>query len=249
MGKVSKMGRIRGLVFLFVCLTAIPGCQFDLAAADPVALQDAPATAPAQAEPALIIENDSDLPVTHPHVPYEVRFHMRRGGSGLHWRVEKGALPPGMKLEDDGLLHGEAERTGEFQFTVSARERGNPEAGVQKEFILRVMSALTINWKSPAHVNGSRIEGTVNVTNTTADDMDLTFVVMAVAPNGRATAIGYQHFLLRRGTVDKELPFGENLPNGGYTVHVDAVGEVAPRNVIYRDRLQTPSPLQVTVGP
>jgi len=46
-----------------------------------------------------------------------------------------------------------------------------------------------------------------------------------------------------------ELPFGETLPRGGYVVHVDAIGEVAARNVIHRQRLQTPAALQVAVGP
>jgi hypothetical protein len=77
----------------------------------------------------------------------------------------------------------------------------------------------------------------------------LTFIVLAVAENGRATAIGYQHFLLPHGTIEKELPFGDTLPHGGYVVHVDAVGEVEKRNLIYRERLQTSRPLQVTVGP
>ena len=36
---------------------------------------------------------------------------------------------------------------------------------------------------------------------------------------------------------------------GGYVVHVDAVGEVAAKNLIYRERMETPGPLQVTVGP
>jgi len=51
-----------------------------------------------------------------------------------------------------------------------------------------------------------------------------------------------------RGTVAKELPFGETLPPGGYGVHVDAVGEVASKNVIYRQRMETPSALQVVAG-
>jgi len=55
--------------------------------------------------------------------------------------------------------------------------------------------------------------------------------------------------MLTRGTVAKELPFGEILPHGGYVIHVDAVGEVAARNLIYRERLQTPGALQVTLGP
>jgi len=42
-----------------------------------------------------------------------------------------------------------------------------------------------------------------------------------------------------------ELPFGETLPRGGYVVHVDAVGEVAQRNLdlLYRERMQTAGPV------
>ena len=68
----------------------------------------------------------------------------------LHWKLEKGALPPGIKFEDDGLLHGKAERAGEFQFTVSVTDGGKPQQAVQKGFVLRVRSALSLNWKAPA---------------------------------------------------------------------------------------------------
>ena len=216
------------------------------------AARQTPAPSPAageQAERPIQIENESDLPDTYPHAPYTLHFQARGGVPVFHWRVEKGALPPGMKLEENGLLHGAAERTGEFQFTVAVRDGGQPESAVQKAFTLRVRSALSLRWKTPAHVNGNRIEGSVDVSNTTPDDIDLTFIVMAVAGNGRATAIGYQHFVLRGGTPAMELPFGDTLPHGGYVVHVDAVGEVAPKNLIYRDRMVTPSALQVTVGP
>jgi hypothetical protein len=197
----------------------------------------------------LIIENDSQLPETYPHASYEVRFRARGGVPPLHWRMEKGALPPGLKLKDDGLLYGSPEHTGEFQFTVSVTDSGQPPRSVQKAFVLRVHSAMVLNWKNPAHVNGNRIEGSAEISNTTPDDIDLTFIVLAVPENGRAVAIGYQRFVLRRGTVGQELPFGETLPRGGYVVHVDAVGEVPSRNIIYRERMQTPSRLQVTVGP
>jgi len=211
--------------------------------------QSAPAPPAAGDEKELFILNDSALPDTYPQAKYEVHFSARSGVTPLHWRVEKGALPPGMKLQDNGLLYGAAEREGEFQFTLAVTDSGKPQQAMQKVFVIHVRSALTLNWKSPAHVNGNRIEGSVEVSNTTPDDMDLTFVVMAVAPNGRATAIGYQHFPLKRGTVAKELPFGEVLPHGGYVVHVDAVGEVPPKKEIYRVRMQTPGPLQVAVGP
>jgi hypothetical protein len=248
MRKVQSRGRVVELVILLSWAVGMAGCQLDLTR--PAEQQTAPGpTARPQADRGLIIENDSELPDTYPHGLYYIRFQARGGVPVLHWKVEKGALPPGIKLEDDGLLHGAPERTGEFQFTVSVTDSGKPQTAVQKAFVLRVRAAFTLHWKIPAHVSGNRIEGSVEVSNTTPDDMDLTFVVMAVAENGRATAIGYQHFLLQRGTTGRVLPFGETLPHGGYVVHVDGVGEVAARNLIYRERLQTPSPLQVTVGP
>jgi hypothetical protein len=208
-----------------------------------------PQAADSQNQNALTIETEAKLPDTFPKAPYEVRLSAHGGVPVLHWRFEKGMLPPGMKIEDDGLLHGTADRTGEFQFTATVTDGGKPQQSVQKQFLIRVRSAMTLNWKVPAHVTGNRITGSVEVSNTTPDDIDLTFVVMAVAGNGRATAIGYQRFSLPKGTQAKELPFGETLPHGGYVVHVDAVGEVAPKNLIYRERMQTPAPLQVTVGP
>lgn len=241
--------RVADLVFVLAFAVGMAGCQFGFVSGGDGQPELQDTTAAAQDEQRLVIENDSELPETYPHAFYEVRFHAHGGVPSLHWKLEKGALPPGIKLEDDGLLHGQPEHTGEFQFTVSVTDGGKPQQSVQKGFVLRVRSAFSLNWKVPARVNGNRIDGSVEVSNTTPDDMDLTFYVLAVAENGRATAIGYQHFLLRRGTLSKELPFGETLPHGGYVVHVDAVGEVPPKNLIYRENLQTPSALQVTVGP
>jgi hypothetical protein len=190
-----------------------------------------------------------ELPDGYPRVDYREHF-LAQGNyvPTLHWKVEKGTLPPGIVLEDNGQLRGQPQSSGEFSFTVSVTDGGKPQQSVQKPFVIRVVQAMTLNWKAPAHVNGGRIEGSAEVTNTTADDIDLTFIVMAVAENGRATAIGYQRFALRTGTVKMEIPFGENLPHGAYVVHVDAVGEVAQKNAIYRERMQT-SKLIVTVGP
>jgi hypothetical protein len=255
MGKIKMrsgqtMRRAADVVLALACAMGIAACQLDVAGAYEQQPAEAQSTQVApQDEPSLVIQNDSELPQTYPRASYEVRFRARGGVPVLHWKLEKGALPPGIKLEDDGLLHGQPERAGEFQFTASVSDGGKPQQAVQKGFVLRVSSALTLNWKTPARVSGNRIDGSVAVSNTTPDDMDLTFVVLAVAANGRATAIGYQHFVLRRGTIEKELPFGEILPHGGYVVHVDAVGEVAAKNLIYREKMDTPAPLQVVVGP
>jgi len=199
----------------------------------------------------LIIDTDANLPPASPHALYQFQLIAHGGSPPLHWR-KMGALPPGINLEENGTIRGVAERSGEFHFTaVVVDSRGGN--GVRKDFSLTVRSGLTLNWKSIAHVNGNRIEGTAEVSNNTDEDIDLTFVVLAVAENGRATAIGYQHFPLQRGTTDMELPFGDTLPRGGYVVHVDAVGEVDVHNRIhnriYRERLQTPGPLSVTIGP
>ncbi len=209
----------------------------------PEAQQTPPSESP------VVIETPSELVETYPRANYEFQFQAHGGVPTLHWKVEKGALPPGLRLEENGLLRGQPERTGDFNFTLSVNDSNNPPRSTQKGFLLRVHAALSLVWKTVAHVTGSRIEGSVAVSNTTGDDLDLTFVVMAVSANGRATAIGYQHYDLRPGTIGMELPFGENLPHGDYVVHVDAVGEVASKNLIYRQRLQTPSPLQIVLGP
>jgi len=197
----------------------------------------------------LVIEPE-ELPVTYPHGSFQVNFHARGNYVPvLHWRVESGTLPPGIKLEDNGELHGEAERAGEFHFVVSVRDGGQPQQALQRGYTIKVVDGLIVNWKVPAHVTANRIDGSIEVTNLTADDLDLTYDVKAVAENGRATEIGYQHFPLKRGTLEMVLPFGETLPHGGYVIYVNVVGELAKRNAIYRQRMQTPGPLQVVVGP
>jgi len=190
------------------------------------------------------------LPGTYPHGPYHVIFHVRGDYVPvLRWRVAAGTLPPGIGLGEGGELRGEAERAGTFQFEVEVRDGGKPQKGVVKGFVIKVVEGITVAWKVPAHVTGNRIDGSVEVTNSTADEMDLTFDVKAVAENGRATEIGYQHFPLKRGTIGMMLPFGETLPFGAYMIYVNVNGEVAKRSAIYRQRMQTSEPLQVLVGP
>jgi hypothetical protein len=197
----------------------------------------------------LIIDTDPSLPDAFPHRNYQVRFAAHGGIPPLRWRLEAGALPPGLKLDPTGFLHGQPEHGGEFRFTVSATDSDNPSRSVKRDFLVHVRSAFNLAWKSPARVNGNRIDGSVVVSNTTPDDIDLTFVVLAVDTNGRATAIGYQHFPLPSGAIGQELPFGDTMARGNYEVNIDVVGEVADKNLIYREHMQTPSRLQVTVGP
>jgi len=197
----------------------------------------------------LVIE-PVELPGTYPHGTYQVNLHARGNYVPvLHWSVASGALPPGITLDDGGVLQGEAQRAGVFQFVVVVRDGSKPQQAVQKGFTIKVVEGITVAWKVQAHVTGNRIDGSVEVTNSTADDVDLTFDVKAVAENGRATEIGYQHFPLKRGTIGMTLPFGETLPHGDYVVYVNVNGEVAKRNAIYKQQMQTAKALQVVVGP
>jgi hypothetical protein len=196
----------------------------------------------------LILETSS-LPPGYTRGTYTFTLRAHGGIPPLHWKVEKGELPPGLKLEDDGRLHGAPEKPGEYRFAVSLSDNAKPQQAVEREFVLIVLRALVLEWKILPHLAGSRIEGSVQVSNQTPEDFDFTFYVLAVSENGRATAIGYQRFPLKKGTMDFEIPFGDTLPSGAYVVHADAVGEVAEKNQIYRARLQTPGPLQVVVGP
>jgi hypothetical protein len=198
----------------------------------------------------LLVIEPGELPGTYPHGNYLLNFHVRGDYvPSLHWRLTRGTLPPGITLDDNGMLRGEAERAGVFQFEVEVRDGSKPQKGVVKGYTIKVAEGILVEWKVPAHVTGNRIDGSVAVTNSTADDVDLTFDVKAVAENGRATEIGYQRFPLKRGTVAMLLPFGETLPYGAYVVYVNVNGEVAKRNAIYTQRMQTPTALQVVVGP
>jgi hypothetical protein len=246
--KIAGTWRFAGIVTAVICAAGAAWCQRNSAVAERTPELAAVALQAAQEAPDFVIENDSDLPDTYPGARYVVRLQAHGGTAPLRWRVIFGTLPPGLRLEND-TLRGEPDRAGEFHFTVSVADSGAPAVTTHKAFVIRVISAFKLNWKAQAHVDGNRIEGSAEVTNTTADDMDLTFYVLAVAGDGRATAIGYQHFLLPRATVAKTLPFGETLPRGGYVVHVDAVGEVGAKKLIYREHMQTPEALQVTVGP
>src|SRR5579862_7006518 len=114
MANFLNMRGIFGLILLPVCVIGT-ACRLGLAENQSQPPVTANTTVAPQDGPSLIIENESELPDTFPHASYELRFRAHGGVPVLHWRLEKGALPQGLRLEDDGLLHGQPERTGEFQ--------------------------------------------------------------------------------------------------------------------------------------
>jgi hypothetical protein len=188
-----------------------------------------------------------DLPKVSLWEPYSFRLYASGGIEPYHWHLTGGSLPRGINLEPSGELTGTTEETGQFEFTVLVTDSDRPQKQLQKTFMLSVEIPLTAEWSRRPTVNGQRIDGSIKVSNNTGRDFDLTFIVLAVNEIGRATAIGYQHFPLKKDTRDVEIPFGDTLSRGNYEVNVDVVGEEPVSYRIFRARLVTEN--QVTQGP
>jgi Putative Ig domain len=214
-----------------------------------VVLLAASAAAQQPVDPAKLALDAVILPKASPRHEYRFQFQAHGGIPPMKYSLAEGALPKGMKLGEDGLLLGAPTTVGEYRFTVSVTDSSNPPQKTSRAFVLRIIQPMLMQWKRYAHVTGNRIDGSIIVSNSTEDDFDFTFVVLAVAENGRAVAIGYQRFPLKSGVDSFEVPFGDTLPRGSYVVHVDAVAEVPAKDQIYRTRLQTNEKLQITVGP
>ena len=167
----------------------------------------------------------------------------------MKWELTDGSLPAGIVLHTDGELAGTPTETGEFRFTATVTDSGRPAYQRSQQLSLTVVSPLMAQWARYPRVNGQRLEGSILVSNQTDRDFDLTVIVLAVNETGRATAIGYQHFPLKKNTDEMEIPFGDNLPAGSYELNLDVVAEVAATNSIYRLRLVPKERFKVQQGP
>ena len=199
----------------------------------------------AQAPPLKIVEET--LPTLDACVETHLPLHATGGVPPYRWRVASGTLPEGISLTPDGVLVGRVAEPGAISFTVSVEDSAKNR--ITKDLQTKVVASLLFQWLRPPQVHGAQMDGAVQLSNGTKDDFDLTFIVVAIAENGRATALGYQHFSLKAGTSNFQIPFGQTLPHGAYVVHADAVAEIPAKNVIIRRLLETPSAITVVQGP
>jgi hypothetical protein len=200
------------------------------------------------APPPLAIVEDS-LPALNAGIEIHIPLHATGGVPPYHWSAPVSDLPEGMILTAQGFLSGRPNKPGAFAPTITVEDSGRPAHSINKTFRALVTAPLLLDWLRPPLIHGNRIDGAVQVSNGSKDDFDLTVVIVSVNDVGRATALGYQHFNLKAGATGIQIPFGETLPPGAYVVHADAVAEIPAKNSILRQRLQTPSPLPVTLGP
>lgn len=179
---------------------------------------------------------------------YFLELRARGGTVPVRWQIASGVLPPGLALDAaTGRIAGAATSPGEYGFTVKVTDAAQPPKGATREYVLRVLAPLTLQWKLSPQVEGDKgIRGSVVITNGTGDAFDMTFIAVAVNGIGKAWALGYQHFTLPPASSSPPLEFSSTLPAGQYVVHVDAVAEVPSRNAIYRARRQTSEALTLT---
>ncbi|MGA8150241.1 MAG: putative Ig domain-containing protein [Terriglobales bacterium] len=196
-----------------------------------------------------LVLRTTSLPKGFLRQPYQARLEAEGGITPRKWEVSEGSLPSGIVLQADGFLTGTPVETGEFHFTATVTDSGRPAYQRQQQLSLVVVAPLMVQWSRYPKVTGQRLEGSITASNQTDRDFDLTVIIVAVNENGRATAIGYQHFPLKKNTEGVEIPFGESLPRGSYELNVDAVAEVAATGSIFRARLVPKERFQVQVSP
>jgi len=225
--KPSEMNfnQIVKLVAILICFSSL------LAAQAPLAVVEEP------------------LPTIEAGVEFHVLLHASGGAPPYVWSVASGDLPDGITLTPEGLLGGRPTTPGDFAVTLKVEDSGHPAHTINKDFRIVVTASLLLEWLRSPKVRDNRIDGSVLVSNGTHDTFDLTVIIVAVADNGRATAIGYEHFPLKAGSTNVEISFGNALPFGAYVIHADAIAEIPKRKVILRQRLQSPQALQVLQGP
>ena len=232
-GRKFLRGSACGLILVLTLRVALPG----------------PALAQQTGTAAPLTITTSSLPRGYVSQAFHVQLEVQNGTTPYKWSLASGALPKGLTLSEDGILGGVPLQAGQFHFVVTAADGARPPQQQDQEFALQVLAPLLAKWGRYPKVNGRRIEGSLKLSNQTEENFDLTVIVLAVNENGRATALGYQHFTLEKNTIDKRIPLGENLPPGSYQVNADVVAEVAATNTIHRARLVTNERLQVVQEP
>ena len=169
---------------------------------------------------------------------YDVQLRAIGGRAPYRWSIQGGTgLPSGLSLDPSlGKITGTPESSDEFSVLVQVADAADPPLTHTKLLVAQSGAPLTVRWTERPHIVASNIAGALRVANGSRDMVDMTVIVVAVNENGRATALRYERLNLAPGKETPDLKFDVTLPMGEYVAHVDAVGEVAAKKAIYRDR-------------
>jgi hypothetical protein len=178
-----------------------------------------------------------NLPLPEAAEKYEVKLRAIGGVPPYRWSIQASPLPPGLNLNaNTGVISGISESSDEFSVLVVVSDSSDPPMTHSKLLVSSEGAPLTIRWTVRPHITAANIAGAVRVENGSNDSVDVTVIVMAVNEIGKAFALRYEHLSLAAGKETPDLKFDSSLPPGQYTAHADAIGEVAAKKTIYRDR-------------
>jgi len=185
-----------------------------------------------------IVTQNLPLPVAGQR--YSVALKAIGGQLPYHWSIQDPTLlPPGLFFDAQrAVIFGRPQSNHEFSVLVQVSDSSQPALTVSKLLVAASGAPLTVTWTANPEVQSTNIVGAVKVSNGSKDTVDTTVIVVAVNETGKAFALRYERLNLPPGTESPDLKFNNNVPSGQYSVHVDAVGEVAAKNAIYRDRRQ-----------
>jgi len=203
-----------------------------------------PMAAQAEQEPLQFDDRTSQTAVAGEYFEYALVAH---GGIWPYtWSRVAGELPPGLRLHPHkGTISGTPATPGAYRFSVAITDSNIPQQQVKCDLNITVIEGLMIDWKQPPKVQGGSISGSLIASNQTGHPVDLTVIIAAVNSSGRATALGYQHFMLAAQTSSPEIPFRSTPGPGTYFVRADAAAHRKNGHHVFRASKQTDSTIEV----
>lgn len=204
----------------------------------------------AQNPPPTLVINQQTAPPAYLGQKFTWRLTASGGTPPYTWQITSGRLPSKLSLDaSSGMITGMPAEVGQYFISVAVTDSSSPPLEARSNFTITVTSPsnpspLTLDWKQPPRIQGAAIQGSVEVANHADEAFDLTVIVLAVNEIGRATALGYQHFVMP-SQGSQVIPFGATPGPGKYVIHADAVAEIARTDSIYRARKETKDPLNV----
>ncbi|MDZ7337626.1 MAG: putative Ig domain-containing protein [candidate division KSB1 bacterium] len=128
---------------------------------------------------ALRVISQRPLPAAYRH-PYVDTLRATGGVRPYTWAVVGGALPAGLQLEQDGLLHGEPQRSGDYFFNVRVTDADSPPQ------VDSVALDLLVTNRAPRITSPRAIESYVSA--------PVTYVAEAEDPDGNPVSFAFWNY-------------------------------------------------------